>query len=297
MKKITIIGGASIDSIIYLEDFPQPEPQTIHQCEFKETIGSTGSGKALNLCRLNFDVRLHAVIGNDLYGRWIKDFLTHPNLSFEYDYNAFGTERHTNLMTKDGKRISIFTNNIDDEPQINYEKFGPWIAESDVVIVNLSNYSRNTLAICKELGKKVWVDLHDYDGINTFHQDYINYADYVFLSSDNLPNYKAWMQKWINEEKEWVVCTHGAAGATALDGAGKWYEQPALTHYELIDSNGAGDAFSAGFIYAFMQEKGMADCLKYATIAGALCIHSPEVFGTALSPATLEKTFTENYGT
>lgn len=297
MKKVLIIGGVSIDSIIYLEDFPQPIPQTIHQCKFKETLGSTGSGKALNLCRLGFDTHLHAVIGEDLHGDMAKEALQHPHLKFNYDVNAQGTERHTNLMTKSGQRISIFTNTIEDEPQIDYNQFKPWIIDSDLVIVNLSNYARYTLPLCKGLGKKIWTDLHDYDGKNPFHQDFIEHADYIFLSSDNLPNYRYWMEKWIREGKEWIVCTHGAKGATLLDKNGHWYEEFALTQYALIDSNGAGDAFSAGFIYAFEQGKSLQNCLRYATIAGALCINSPEVFGKRLSPETLETTFQEAYGT
>jgi len=296
MQHITIIGGASIDSIIYLDEFPQPIPQTIHQCEFRETLGSTGSGKALNLCRLGFQTRLHAIIGDDSFGKMVRAHLQHPNLSFEYDFNQFGTERHTNLMTKKGERISIFTNNIEDEPAVDYEKFKPWITASDIVIVNLSNYARHTLPICKALGKKVWTDLHDYDGQNPFHQDFIEHANYVFLSSDNLPNYRQWMKKWVAEGKEWVVCTHGSAGATALDAEGNWYEEKALTHYALVDSNGAGDAFNAGFIYAYQQGKSMGDCLKYATIGGALCINSPEIFGVALSPEKLEEVFLKEYG-
>jgi len=288
MNKVLIIGGASIDAIIYLDDFPQPIPQTIHQCEFKETLGSTGSGKALNLCRLGFDTHLHAVIGDDRFGEQVKAALVHPQLKVNYDFNRVGTERHTNLMTKTGQRISIFTNPIEDEPLIDYDQFKPWIAESDIVMVNLSNYARNTLPICKALGKLIWTDLHDYDGSNPFHQDFIEYADYVFLSSDNLPNYREYMQKWVASGKKWVVCTHGSAGATALDAEGNWYEVAALTQYKLVDSNGAGDAFSAGFIYAFQQQKTMQECLHYATVAGALCIHSPEIYGEQLSEKELE---------
>ena len=69
MKNVFIAGGASFNSIIYLPDFPEPIPQTIHKCNYTETIGSTGSGKALNLAKLGFSVSLHAMLGDDRYGR------------------------------------------------------------------------------------------------------------------------------------------------------------------------------------------------------------------------------------
>ena len=39
MKNIFIIGGASYNSVITLDEFPKAIPQTIHNCDFNETIG------------------------------------------------------------------------------------------------------------------------------------------------------------------------------------------------------------------------------------------------------------------
>ncbi|MDF1548845.1 MAG: hypothetical protein P1P88_13560, partial [Bacteroidales bacterium] len=173
MKKVFIAGGVSIDSIIYLPDFPEPVPQTIHQCIFNEVLGSTGSGKALNLCKIGFNVLLHAMIGDDIYGKRAIQELAQKNLEFQYDIDPEGTERHTNIMNKNGERISIFTNTISQAPEIDYNQFLSPIQDADYVIVNLSDYTKKILPLVKELGKPVWVDLHDYDGKNPWHADYV----------------------------------------------------------------------------------------------------------------------------
>lgn len=57
MPHALVIGGVSFNTMVYLDTFPQPLPQTIFSTGFHETVGSTGAGKALNLRKLGFFVR------------------------------------------------------------------------------------------------------------------------------------------------------------------------------------------------------------------------------------------------
>ncbi|MBK6964296.1 MAG: carbohydrate kinase family protein [Bacteroidales bacterium] len=297
MKKVFIAGGVSIDSIIYLPEFPEPIPQTIHECRFNETIGSTGSGKALNLCRLGFDIRLHAMIGNDDFGRKAIEMLKHPNIGFKHDLSTEGTERHTNLMNAAGERISVFTQNIPENPEIDYQQFGPMIGDADFVVVNLSGYTKKILPMVKERGKPVWTDLHDYDGQNTWHSDFVKYSDFILMSSDNMPDYRPFMMRMIDEGKEMVVVTHGKKGSTGLDRHGNWFEVEAIRGVELVDSNGAGDAYFSGFLYGYSQGYNLLKCMQTGGIAGALCINSPLLFHPKLSPEIVESMYKNHFGT
>ncbi|MHC1778145.1 MAG: carbohydrate kinase family protein [Lentimicrobium sp.] len=296
MKNVFIAGGVSIDSIIYLPEFPEPIPQTIHECRFIETIGSTGSGKALNLCRLGFDVSLHAMIGNDGYGRRAVELLKHPNIDFSYDISPEGTERHTNLMNAAGERISIFTQNIPENPEIDYQQFTQLIADADLVVVNLSGYTKKILPMVKEHGKPVWTDLHDYDGQNPWHNDFVKYSDFILMSSDNMPDYRPFMMRMMNEGKELVVVTHGKKGSTGLDRYGNWYEVEAIPGVELVDSNGAGDAYFSGFLYGYSKGYNLVKCMQTGTIAGAMCINSPLLFHPELGPDNVESVYRNHFG-
>lgn len=296
MKKVFIAGGVSVDSIIYLPEFPKPVPQTIHQCLFNEAVGSTGSGKALNMCRLGFDVVLHAMIGDDSFGRFATEELKQKRLDFRYNFDPNGTERHTNIMNKNGERISIFTNNISADPKIDYQQFIPLIEEADYVIVNLSDYTKKILPMVKELGKPVWTDLHDYDGQNPWHADYVKYADYVLLSSDNMPDYKPFMKKMMDEGKELVVVTHGKQGSTGLGKNGQWFDIEINNSFQLVDSNGAGDAYFSGFLYGFNKDYSIEKCMQYGTLTGGLCINSDKLYHQELSEFRLMELFEQFYG-
>ncbi len=295
MIKVFVLGGVSYDSIIQLDEFPLPIPKTFHHSNFKETIGSTGSGKALNLCRLGFYVNLHALIGDDNYGKEVSKHLKHPNLQFDYFSDPNGTQRHVNIMNKEGERISIFVNNSSDEPDLDYEQFRKPISESDYVVLNITNYSRFAIPIVKALKKPILTDLHDYNLGNTYHQEFIEAADYVFLSSDNLPGYKEFMYQLIDEGKELVVCTHGKGGVSALTKDGTWFDEPILKSFELNDSNGAGDAFFSGYLFGHSQNLDVQSCLKMGTITAGMCINSEKIYHDDLSPEKVVTYFHEFY--
>lgn len=288
MKHVFIVGGTTYDSIIYLKNLPQPIPHTIHQAGFNEGIGSTGAGKALALTKLNVPNTLYSVVGNDIYGEHIEQTLIENKVHYILDKDSAGTERHINLMDTDGGRISVFVTQSSEKINYNIAAIEEALQKADVVVLNIISYCRGLIELIEKYNKPIWTDLHDYDGSNIYHQDFINTAQYIHLSSDKLADYKATMQQLINKGKELVICTHGKKGATLLTKQGTWIEQPALTNIEIVDSNGAGDSFFAGFLYGYMQNKPLQTCLQYGAVCGAYCVTNKALVYESLSRAFLE---------
>lgn len=277
MKKILVIGGTTFDSIIHFDELPKPEPQTIFYAPFNETIGSTGAGKAINLAKLNVNCTLHSIIGNDIYGQKIISGLEKAEVNFIYDIDEKGTERHVNLMDSKGNRISIFVTQSSGDLILNIDRIEELIKESDIIVLNIIGYTKQLIRIIKKYNKPIWTDLHDYSVGNPYHEDYIELADYIFVSSDNMSDYKQIMESWIQRGKEVVVCTHGKDGATTLTKDGQWIETKIIDDYKLKDANGAGDSFFSGFLYGYLKEKSIEECLRLGTICAGLCITSTEL--------------------
>ncbi|MCK9207688.1 MAG: carbohydrate kinase family protein [Salinivirgaceae bacterium] len=295
MPHIFIIGGTTFDHIISLPEFPEPIPQTIHQAGFNEATGSTGAGKALCLKKLGVSNSLYSVLGNDSYGHRIIDHLERETVDFVYDFDPQGTERHVNLMDAQGGRISIFVTQSSENLDFNFARIEEHIQKSDVVVLNILSYCKQLVPIVEKYKKSVWTDLHDYSENNPYHVPFIEAADYIFLSSDNLIDFRSAMKGLIGMGKELVVCTHGKEGATALTKDGHWFEEPALCNFSLIDANGAGDNFFSGFLYGFLKNEPIANCLKYGTLCGAYCITSPQLVFENLSADLLEDGFLKYY--
>lgn len=293
--KVFVCGGVSYNAIITISEFFEPKPQTIHSCAYNETIGNTGAGKALALAKLGFDTTLFSVLGIDEFAAKVKSYLNQPNLAFEYGIDPNGTERHLNILNLKGERISIFTNPNSETLFIDYKKYISNIKSSDFVVINISNFCRKFIPICKELNKDIWTDLHDYDRNNPYHQDFIDASDYIFLSSENMKDYESFMIKMIEVGKKLVVCTHGSNGSTAYTSKKKWIYMPALTEFELVNSNGAGDSFFSGFLYAYSLNRPVVECMRFGAIAGALCVNTLELVPEQLNSDYLGTIYQEIY--
>ncbi len=200
-----IAGGASWDTIIDLDSFPEPKPETLFARHYYEAVGGPGAGKALNLERLGFNVLLHVVLGQDHWGERIQQRFQRTRIQLLTDIDPQGTERHTNLMSPKGERISIYTHAASPIPGIDPEHLGSAIRHSDYVVLNIMNYCRRLIPQAKSLGKPIWCDLQDYDGENAYHNDFIAAADYLFMSDDKLSQPKKLMSALIDAGKQLVV--------------------------------------------------------------------------------------------
>jgi sugar/nucleoside kinase (ribokinase family) len=295
MKSVFVAGGATFDKIICLEQLPEPKPGTVFsKCSY-DTIGSTGCGKALSLQRLGLDTTFHAMIGADRSGDFIKGKMKEEGIRFIYDIDPAGTEEHVNLMDDSGNRMSVFTKYATFEPELNLNKFDSIIAKNDYIVINIINYARRLIPIVKKYKKEIWCDIHDYDGTNEYHKDFIEAADYIFMSSDHMKDYRRFMEQMIVSGKKLVVCTHGKQGASALSPDGQFIEIPILDDYKRIDTNGAGDNFFSGFLYGFSKGFNLIKCLQYGTITAGLCVNSTELVNPNLNEKTVEQEYKMHY--
>lgn len=68
-----------------------------------------------------------------------------------------------------------------------------------------------------------------------------------------------------------VVIKRGAAGASAYGAAGVRHVQvpTEFTRRPVVDTTGAGDNFDAGFVWAWLRQQPLEDCLQLATRCGS----------------------------
>ncbi len=82
-----------------------------------------------------------------------------------------------------------------------------------------------------------------------------------------------------------VVVKRGGSGAIAVDGAGADVRADAMP-VDAVDAIGAGDAFDAGFISAWLQARPVPDCLALGVACGALSMRAAG--GTGSQPTRSE---------
>ncbi|WP_345070993.1 carbohydrate kinase family protein [Hymenobacter fastidiosus] len=296
MLRTLILGGTTFDHIVTLPELPAPQPQTIHRAPFHEGTGSTGAGKALALTKLGLPVTLYSAVGDDAYGRHIVADLRAQGVDAHYVLDPAGTERHINLMDAQGRRISLFITQASPTLAFDHAQVAGLIRASACVVLNIISYCQPLIPLLRDYPHPIWTDLHDYDGHNPYHQPFIEAAQYIHLSSDNLPDYRPVMEQLRAAGKRLVVCTHGAAGATLLTTAGQWLEQAAVPAPAVVDSNGAGDNFFAGFLFGFLRQEPLQKCLQYATLCGSWCVGAFGLVDPQLSSPRLEEEWQQHFG-
>lgn len=268
--------------LIQVEALPRPEPHTLFAHWHHETLGGTSAGKALNLRRLGIDVALATLVGDDEPGERILRRLRAAGVDVIAGRSGNGSERHTNVMDAAGRRVSIYLNLpvASSDAELARDRQDAALAAAEVVVVDLADHSRRFLAMAGANGKAVWCDLHDYDGRSDFHAEFRDAADILFVSAERLPDPERFLYEQIAAGKQLVVCTRGADGAVALDAGGELVEVSAQHVPDVVDTNGAGDAFFAGFLAAHFDGRSLRQCLEQATEVAASCVLSPNLVAT-----------------
>lgn len=292
---VFVAGGVSFDTIIHLEGFPEPRQATLFARESYGAVGGTSSGKALNLAALGHEVTLAAQLGPDRFGDLLRACFLEAGVTL-HELPDHRTEQHTNLMNAGGERITIFAVQRTFDPAVQTADFQAAVRRADVVVLDIINWSRQLIPLVKALRKPVWCDLHDYDGENVYHRDYLDAADYVFLSAEALPDPERFSRDLIARGKALVVMTRGVAGAVALTATGQRFEVESVRAFGGGDTNGAGDAFLAGYLHGHVQGRSVPRCLELASLTAALCVASRELVHPELSARKLEGLRVQHFG-
>ena len=123
------------------------------------------------------------------------------------------------------------------------------------------------------LGLPVSTDLHDWDGSTPYYLPFAWRADLVFLSAAVLGQGVFEVMRAIlrNGRARVVVATDGAKGSYSLARGEDIIRHTACAMLEgaVVDSNGAGDAFSSAFLHAWFEAAPLDACMRTGAIGGA----------------------------
>jgi sugar/nucleoside kinase (ribokinase family) len=276
--RVLVVGPVSCNEIVHLASLPAPVSGTHFAERAWTTLGGTSAGKALNLTGLGAEVTLLTVLGTDDVARRVRHSLEAAGIRVvSRDSRSGQCERHVNLMTDAGERVSIYAHLPEPATHWTRADAEEHLAGIDVVVADLAEHARPWVAWAQDAGVPVWTDLHDYDGVSAFHAAFA-LSDHVQLSSVALPDWRAFAERSAAERGGTVVVTHGAQGSSAVGPDGAWVEA-AGEHVQVVDTNGAGDAFFAGFLVSRLAGADLGRSLRAGADQAAVCLGGPHLAG------------------
>ncbi|MFF3602009.1 carbohydrate kinase family protein [Kitasatospora indigofera] len=236
------------------------------------TVGGTSAGKALHLAALGVPLTLRTVLGDDAAGDRLRSLLGGIDGIQLLAATVPGqSERHLNLMDRTGGRVSLYLSTPGAPGQSDAAAAGEALRSARVAVLDLAEPSVPLLAEARAAGVPVWTDIHDYDGRSAFHRPFIDAASAVFMNADRIGDPLAFARSLVAGGATLVVCTLGADGAVAVDENGAEHRVAAVAVPRIVDTNGAGDAFFAGFLTASLARPGDVPAALAAGARQAAC--------------------------
>ncbi|WP_330177580.1 carbohydrate kinase family protein [Streptomyces sp. NBC_01498] len=272
-----------MDTVVRVDSLPVPLADSVGVGPIREWPGQTGGNVALGCQALGLNVKFLDFIGDDWTGSQVREHLTKGGVDFDGLISPAGTRRAVNLVERTGRRMSLHDARDPDDLRMPRDFYLPYLRRARHVHLSITNFTRFLFDDIVEQGVPVSTDLHDWDGIDAYHREFAYRADLVFLSAAGAGERIAAVMREILREgrAQAVVATAGAGGSYLLTREGSRTPRPVpatVPPAPVVDSNGAGDAYVAGFLYGRLAGRDLEDCARLGAVAGA---HACTVEGSA----------------
>ncbi|MEU6386774.1 PfkB family carbohydrate kinase [Streptomyces bauhiniae] len=278
MRDVLVLGGAGVDTIVRVPELPLPFADSYPVDTGVHTrAGQTGDFVALGLAALGLDVHHLDLIGDDPEGDLVRALHREHGIALTALPQPAGTKRAVNLVGPDGRRLSLYdTSRARPGDRFPDDVLRPLAMAARHVHVTITQPCAEALPLLRETGVPLSTDLHDWDGENPYHEPYALAADVVFLSATALTDPERTMRRLAERGRaRVVVATAGAEGAHLLADGELTHVPPVTPPAPVVDSNGAGDAFAAAFLYGRLAGETPERCARYGAAAGAYACTVP----------------------
>ncbi|MER5784720.1 PfkB family carbohydrate kinase [Streptomyces mobaraensis] len=293
LHDVLVVGGAGVDTVVRVPSLPPPHRDSVAVPPIHDHVGHTGTGVALGCHALGLATRFVDFVGDDPYGALIRSRLADAGVEFTPLVTEAGTRRSVNLVDGTGARTSLYDARHPDTPRLPREVYLPLLRRSRHVHLSIMDFARHLYDDIEAAGRTVSTDLHDWDGVNPYHEEFAHRSDMVLLSAVNLCGRLAAVMTSIVDRgrASVVVATAGADGCHLLTRGERVPRHfPAVRpDGPVLDASGAGDAFAAAFLFGRLTGRPVEECVRYGLAAGAHACVSAGTHGSFLDAAELRR--------
>lgn len=305
MSNIVISGLVNIETTLNIGQFPiEYSPIEYKFFGLKSNVAGVAYNVAKALTTLNNNVELISMIGRDGESKVVLEGVQNAGIRDGFILPKLNeTPTSLILFDNEGKR-KIYCDLKDiQETEYPMENAGEAILNADLVVACNCNFNRPLLKIAKEMGKIIATDVHVLSDLNdAYNRDFMQYADIVFLSDENIVANNRNPREFLKAMYEMyapkvIVLGCGRDGAIMYLGEkDEFVELAAVKTNEVINTVGAGDALFSAFVHFYAKGMENVECLKRAQIFASLKIaYNGASLGFA-SEEEIERWYKKIYG-
>ena len=266
-----VLGGVGIDTIVHVPELEFPAGDGMQVPPVRDYVAHSGNGVALGFHGLGLRTKFLDFLGEDALGALVRSRYAEVGLDFAYLPADNGTPRSINLVDRHGRRFSFFDARHPADAELPPEFYLPMLEQTRHV--HVAGRAFGAFAHARRLGVTTSTDIHAWDGEDDTLRRYALAADLVFLSSARAPERIDEIMSAVLEHGRAgvVVATEGEHGSRVLTRADPRIRRfPVATpDNPVVDSNGAGDAYSTAFLSRWFAERPIEECALAGAVSGA----------------------------
>ncbi|GDY61218.1 hypothetical protein SAV14893_006110 [Streptomyces avermitilis] len=215
---VLVLGGAGVDTIVQVPELPLPYADSYMVPAIETRAGQTGDFVAVGVHALGLRTHHIDMIGDDREGDLVRALHRDRGIGLTEVPLSAGTKRAVNLVGPDGRRLSLYDDSrAPDEERLPPPTVAALAAASRHAHVAITHPCADALPTLRETGVSISTDLHNWDGVQAYHEAFAHEADIVFLSTTALANPEKTMRQIAERGRaREVVATAGAEGAYLL---------------------------------------------------------------------------------
>jgi ribokinase len=251
-------------------------------------IGGNATNTAVGIARLGLNVGLAAEIGKDEFSQKILTTLQNENINADF---LSQTDKETSIsigLNYKGDR-TLFTEHVERQHDFNFEN----LQTKFIYLTSLGNIWEKTYEEVLSLKKESDIKLVFNPGTIQLEKkgkvfmDILENTDYLFVNRQEAEeilygkelNLKAENQREMNKllyglrglGAKNVVVTDGGNGSFVQDFENE-IQHFDIVKVEVVEKTGAGDAYTAGFLGAILNEKGIDEAMHWGALNSASVI-------------------------
>lgn len=301
-KKITVIGGANLD--IKGKSYSPLEKYTSNPGKVSLNSGGVGRNIAHNLSQLGIPVLLLTVLGEDIFGKRILEETQKAGVNMEHVkiIKEKATGIYLAILNHYGDMyIALSSMDIMEELDKNYLKEKEEIIkDSSFVVLDANPPSESieyVLNLCQNFNIPIFFAPVSFKKAKKV-RNFLDKIDYIILNTKELSalslmeivrdsELKRAMKILKGMGAKNIIVTLGDRGVCFSIGGKEKFISPYKG--EILDTTGAGDAFSAGFIYGVYHGYPIDISVKFGLFSAMITLQSFHTVSPLLNEELLRK--------
>ena len=270
-----------MDLVVFSSARPK-DGETIFGSSFHTFQGGKGANQAVAASRLGIDVSFIGKIGNDLFGKQLRDNLVEENINIEYleesngesgiaFINVFEKTSENQIIVVPGANSYVESSQVPDE----------LLSSTDILISQLEIPPNQIEDLFSRAGNHDCFRILNAAPIISFEKNLISETDLLVLNEleleslsgysvdkDNLDSVVIAIESLNLQDSQSVVVTLGAKGAYVQKG--KKHEFMTGQKVSTVDTTGSGDSFIGAMASSYLEKENLFESVHFANQAAAL---------------------------